>query len=291
MERITETTIAPATQHVQCNGLNFPVLSWGPDGGRPILLLHGFPQEPSTWAPIAEKLGEEGFRVVAPVQRGYCSSTRPQQQGGYSFTHFIEDAIGIADALRLDRFDVAGFGVGGALAWMIAAHHPTRVRSLTSIRFPHPVAFARSFESSPEQQEKWNRLQKELGSGSPEVRAGAMLADDAAGLRQFLSANGLPQPFLDRYVRRLKEPAVLAGALSWEPAISLDEFSKVPAVTVPTLLVWSEGPAFARATAEATKNNVRARFTDLSIEHCGHFMLETSATTLTEPLLQHLRSA
>jgi pimeloyl-ACP methyl ester carboxylesterase len=290
MDGFANTVPVPTTKRLPCNGLTFPILIWGPSAGRPILLLHGFPQEPSTWAPVAEALAQDGFQAFAPFQRGYAASTRLQGSGGYTFTNFVKDAVSIADALGLKTFDVAGFGVGAVQAWMLAAYHPARIRSLAAFRYPHPAAFAQSMESDPEQKEKWSRLQQELGGRNPDEKAAEMLANDAAGLRRFLASSGLPQPFLDRYVSRLKEPGTLAGALSWNQAISLDEFSVVPAVTAPTLYVWSEGPALARAAAEATKHYVHGRFTEVSASNVGHFMLETSPAAAIEPLRQHLHS-
>ncbi|MDI1448980.1 alpha/beta hydrolase [Polyangium sp. 6x1] len=285
-----DASVSPTTRSLQSNGLTFPVLSWGPEGGRPILLLHGFPQEPSTWAPIAEALAAVGFQAFAPHQRGYVASTRPEGPPNCTFTQFIEDAIGIADALGLKSFDVAGFGMGGMQAWMLTAYRPARVRSLTALRYPHPAAFARGIQSEPEQMEKWRRLQHQFGAPDVHERAAAMLADNAARLHGFLADIGLPQPFVDRYVERMKEPGALVGALSWERSISLEEFLKVPPVTVPTLLLWSDGPALSRATLEATKDYVHAVYRERDLPNVGHFMLETSPAELIAPLLQHLQS-
>lgn len=278
------------TKQLHCNGLTFPVLFWGPPRGRPVLLLHGFPQEPSTWAPVAQALAREGFRAVAPFQRGYAVGARPYGPDAYTFKQFVSDAIGIADALGLAKFDVAGFGVGGVQAWMLAAYHSSRVRSLTSFRFAHPAAFAQAMQSDLEQKEKWMRVQQELGAGDPDTKATALLANDAAGLRHFLMTSGLPQPYLDRYVSRLQEPGALAAALCWNRAISLEEFARVPAVDAPTLLVWTEGPALARAAVQATSKYVHAAFTEVSIPDGGHFMLETSPDALISPLRRHLQS-
>jgi pimeloyl-ACP methyl ester carboxylesterase len=290
MDSFTETKPSRTATGVRSNGLTFPILTWGAEGGRPILLLHGFPQEPSTWASVAAALAQDGFHAVAPVQRGYAASARPLGPGAYTFMQFIEDAIGIADALGLKNFDLAGFGIGAAQAWMLTAYYPARIRSLTAFRYPHPAAFARGMESDLEQKGKWFQLQQELGAGNPDEKAIAMLANDAAGLRRFLTASGLPEPFLDRYVSRLKEPGALVAALYWNLAVSLEEFAKVPAVTTPTLYVWSDGPALARTTAETTRNYVRARFTEVSIPNAGHFMLETSPADAIAPLRRHLES-
>jgi pimeloyl-ACP methyl ester carboxylesterase len=289
MDSFTQAASAASTKQVACNGLVFPLLIWGRPQARPVLLLHGFPQEPFTWSPIAEALARDDTYVLAPLQRGYTASARPQGADSYTFPRFVDDVIGVADALGLDRFDLIGFGVGAVQAWMVAAGNPTRVRSLTAIRFPHPAAFARALQSNAEQSHKWSRLQEDLGAGNPAQKAAVMLADDGAGLRRFLMASGLPEPFLSRYVSRLSEPGALAGALAWNQAISLEEFSKVPALMVPTLVVWSEGPALGRAAAEASRSYVHARFTETSVPEGNHFLLETSPAAVIEPVRQHLR--
>ncbi len=255
--------------------------------GRPVLLLHGFPQEPATWEVVARALAEDGFYAVAPFQRGYVDTTRPNGSDGYTFSQFVADVLGVADALLLERFDVVGFGIGGAQAWMLAAYHPNRIRSLTSIRYPHPAAFAGALLSDTEQHEKWLRIQQQLGAGDPGAKARVMLADDAMGLRDFLMSHGLPQPFLTRYVARLSEAGAFEGALCWNQAISLAEFAQVPPVTVPTLLIWSEGPALARAAAEASRSYVHAAFADVTVPGSSHFLLETSSTALVGPLREH----
>ena len=284
----TAAVSASALRQVQAGGLTFPVLSWGRAGARPVLLLHGFPQEPSTWAPVAQALARDGFQVFAPWQRGYVASARPSWRRAYSCTQLVGDVVGIADGLGLARFDVVGFGVAGAQAWMVAAFHKDRVRSVTSLRFPHPAALASTVRSDPEQREKWQQLQREVGVADPAAKAAALLAGDAAGLRRFLASGDLPQPFLDRYVTRLKEPGALAAALSWNQAISLDEFARVPAVGVAALLVWTDGPAFAWAAVCATRAYVHARLTEIVLPGSDHFILERSPDALIGPLREHL---
>jgi pimeloyl-ACP methyl ester carboxylesterase len=232
-------------------------------------------------------LAGDGFQAFAPFQRGYVASTRSQLPSNWTFLQFAEDAIAVADALRLNRFDVVGFGMGGLQAWMLTAYWPTRIRSLISMRFPHPAAFARGIEMDPEQKTKWRHLQEQFGSADLKERTATMLANDAAPLRRFLMSIGLQQPFLDRYVERLKEPEALLGALSWEHAISLEEISRVPAITAPTLLLWSEGPGVAYTTVEATRNYVHAPYKEVLIPNVGNFMLEMSSAALISPIRQH----
>lgn len=273
---------------IEVNGLVFDVTIAGPEKGRPVLLLHGFPQSAQTWSAVSEVLVRHGFRTIAPDQRGYSKGARPTDVSAYTFEAFKSDALGIADALNLSRFDLSGFGMGAALSWMIAATQPNRVRSLTALRFPHPAAFAKAVREDPEQQQAWQKIKNKMNIDTlptVEARAAAQLENDAAPFRRFLLDSGLPAAITEKYVKRLQEPGALAGALSWHQAISLDEFAGVPVVTVPTLFVWSEGPALTARTAKATANYVNAEYEERFLQDVGHFFLETAPLEIAPLLL------
>lgn len=271
---------------VRTRGLNFPLLAWGEAGAPPVLLLHGFPQDPWAWEPVASALAREGYWVLAPWQRGYAAAVRA---GPYTFTAFTADCLGLADVLGLQSLHVAGFGIGGAVAWMFAASHPERVRSITSIRFPHPAAFAQALLEDPEQQQKWRALEEALGAGDPAARAAHLLEEGAAGLRQLLAGAGLPPECVTRYVAHMRSPGALQAALSWEQAVSLEEFSKVPAVSVPALLLWNEGVGLAAGAANATAAYVHERYQQVQLPQGQHFVLESGPEAVRQPLAQWLR--
>ncbi len=279
---------SPNLRQIRVNGLVFDVTIAGPEKGRPVLLLHGFPQSALSWSVVSEVLARQGFRTIAPDQRGYSKGARPADVSAYTFKEFMADAVGIADALKLNRFDLSGFGMGAALSWMIAATLPDRVRSLTALRFPHPAAFAKAVREDPEQQQAWQKSENKMNINtlaSVEARAAAQLENDAAPFRRFLLDSGLPAAITQEYVKRLQEPGALAGALSWHQAISLDEFARVPVVTVPTVFVWSEGPALTARTAKATANYVNAEYKEQFLQNAGHFFLETAPREIAALLL------
>jgi pimeloyl-ACP methyl ester carboxylesterase len=277
---------------VPANGFVFDVRIEGPDAGRPVLLLHGFPQNAQTWAPVTEALAAAGCRAIAPDLRGYSPGARPAAAAEYTFAQFRADVLGIADALRLERFDLCGVGMGAALSWIIAATAPERVRSLTALRYPHPAAFAQALQSDAGQQEAWRQLEQGLNPGaveSSEARAALMLENDAARLRSFLQDSGLPKDATELYVERMQEPGALAAALRWQRAAGPAEFVAVPPVSVPTLFIWSEGPALTATTARATSRYVTGLYEEQFLEGAGHFLLETAAVDrVIALLLQHL---
>lgn len=276
---------APQVRSIQAQGLTFRSLSWGPENGRPVLLLHGFPQDADSWSVIAQGLAREGYRVVAFDQRGYSVGARPSGAEHYRFDLFIDDALAVADAYGFKQFNIVGFGMGGAQSWMLTARHPERVKSIVALRFPHPAAFAAGIRNDPEQAQSWAKLHQDLGAQGAADQVAALLANDAAGLKGFLSKSGLPEPQLTSYVERLKQPGALAGAKAWEQAVSLDEFAKVATITRPTLYIWSKGPALTATTAQSTHNFVKSEYRIEEIDGGGNFMVETSSDAILKSML------
>ena len=86
------------------------------------------------------ELGDEGYRAVAPDQRGYSAGARPLHVADYGLDHLVADVLALADAMEMDTFDLVGHDWGGMVSWVAAARHPDRVRSLSVVSTPHPLA-------------------------------------------------------------------------------------------------------------------------------------------------------
>ena len=61
----------------------FDAIAAGPVDGRPVLLLHGFPEAAVEWEHQVAVLGDNGFRAIAPDQRGYSPGVRPERPAEY----------------------------------------------------------------------------------------------------------------------------------------------------------------------------------------------------------------
>ena len=77
---------------------------------------------------------------VAPDQRGYSPGARPTAVADYAVPHLVADVLAIADTMDMATFDLVGHDWGGMVAWVTAARHPDRLRSLTVVSTPHPEA-------------------------------------------------------------------------------------------------------------------------------------------------------
>lgn len=284
---MTERGALERRAHVRVAGdMTFDLREWGPPGGRPLLALHGFPQCAESWSGLGSLLAEAGVRTVAFDQRGYSPGARPPLDT-YTLDAVVEDALRVADELGLERFDLAGFGMGAVQSWQIAATAPERVRSLTALRFPHPRAFAEAVRDDAEQRALWEDLER---MSPPVPAARALLADGCSGLREFLLGSGMPPEVTEATVARVGNAPTLEAAIAWH-LIPIERMAAVGATTVPALYVWSEGPALTPATAARCGDHVTGPFEVVKLDGTGHWILETAPERLAPPLLAHLLGA
>ena len=71
--------------------LVFDVIDAGPADGPVVVLLHGFPEQNTMWQPVIEPLTAQGYRCLAPLQRGYSPGARPKRRRDYRNTELVED--------------------------------------------------------------------------------------------------------------------------------------------------------------------------------------------------------
>jgi haloacetate dehalogenase len=100
--------------------------------GRPLLLLHGFPQTHLMWHRVAPALADE-FAVVCADLRGYGSSGKPPStpdHAPYSKSVMALDMVRMMEAQGFSRFSVAGHDRGGRVAYRMALDHTDRIERL-----------------------------------------------------------------------------------------------------------------------------------------------------------------
>jgi len=274
---------------IEAGGLIFSGRACGPREGRPVLLLHGFPQTSWAWRDELWALGSAGYRAIAPDLRGYSCGARPAEVGDYAIGHLVGDVLALADSMEMDRFDLVGHDWGGMLAWIVAARHPARVRSLSVVSTPHPRALQQALRGG-------DPAQADYGAGmeafrAPEVPERLLLGADGAGggLATVLAETGLDDEDAKVYVAALTEPGALTAALNWYRAMDGTALVDLEPVTVPTLYVWSTGDrAVGRAAAEGTASCVRGPYAFEVLDDVSHWIPETAPEELSDLLLHHL---
>ena len=123
--------------YVAANGARFHVATCGEPTGRPVVLLHGFPQFWWAWRHQMPVLAAAGHRVVAMDLRGYGGSDKTPR--GYDPFTLAGDVAGVVQALGLGRAALVGHGWGGYVAWAAAVLHREQVTSVATVSAPHPL--------------------------------------------------------------------------------------------------------------------------------------------------------
>src|SRR6476620_2208381 len=110
--------------------------------GRPVVLVHGFPDTKRMWSKQVPALVDAGHQVITYDQRGYGASDKPAEVDAYSIVLLAMDAIAVLDHFGVATAHVVGHDWGAATAWATAAFAPDRVDHLVALSVGHPSAFA-----------------------------------------------------------------------------------------------------------------------------------------------------
>jgi 3-oxoadipate enol-lactonase len=118
---------------MRCVSLSTVELAYVDRGsGPPILLVHGFPLDHTMWAAQIDALVAQ-YRVIAPDLRGFGESTLGDADpwAGVSMERYADDLTELLDALRIHQpIVLAGFSMGGYVAWQFVRKHAARLRAL-----------------------------------------------------------------------------------------------------------------------------------------------------------------
>ncbi len=200
-------------------GIDLDVAIRGDPAMPPVILLHGFPESHRTWRDIAPDLARDHY-VVAPDQRGFARSSKPEGVDSYTPDKIVSDLIALADHLEIDRFTLVGHDWGGAVAWMAALRHPERIAKLVIINAPHPLVFQRTMFDDPAQR-----------AASQYIRAFR-----GTGLENYIDSIGLSQFFDTSFAKHID-----LAAMDDDKASYLDEWSQPGAITA--MLNWYRASA------------------------------------------------
>jgi pimeloyl-ACP methyl ester carboxylesterase len=133
---------------------SFQALVAGPEDGEMVLVLHGFPDAPPTFAMLIDELASRGYRVVAPWMRGYAPSV---VDGPYDVETLAGDVLALADALAPDGepIHLVGHDWGAAVTYTACALAPARFGTAVTMAVPHPLAFLRAARTSSQALRSW----------------------------------------------------------------------------------------------------------------------------------------
>jgi pimeloyl-ACP methyl ester carboxylesterase len=269
-------------RRVEGDGITLAVLDAGV--GRPVVLLHGFPDSSHVWRHQVPALTGAGMRVIAPDLRGFGESDRPEAVEEYAISRSVADVVAVLDVLGVERAHVVGHDWGAALAWALAAFVPLRVEHLVVMSVGHPNTLR---EPSIEQREKaWYQLLFQFSGVAEEL----LMRDDWKLFREFARGDG----DLGRYVSDLSRPGALTAGLNWYranagPHRELEPRPPFPAVAASTLGLWSSGDNYlVEDRMVRSAEHVSGTWRYERIEDASHWMQLDAHERINELLLEFL---
>jgi pimeloyl-ACP methyl ester carboxylesterase len=129
-------TMMPPVKRAQVNGIELAYYEAGPREGVPIVLCHGFPELAFSWRHQIKALADAGRWVIAPDQRGYGLSSKPDKVDAYDIDHLTGDLVGLLDHLGVEKAIFAGHDWGGIVVWQAPLLHPDRVAGVIGLNTP-----------------------------------------------------------------------------------------------------------------------------------------------------------
>lgn len=269
------------------NGIELDAVDIGPRDAPVLIFLHGFPESHRTWRHQIAHFADR-FRCIAPDQRGYRNSSKPQDIAAYTPDKLIGDIFQLADALGVGEFTVVGHDWGGAIAWGVAIGGQTngRVSRCVIANAPHPAIFQRLLFTDETQRaaSQYMRgfrdpandaLVREHGLAAilmKEVnweRAAQMEPEERAALltewQDREAAFGMLNWYRGSPVNVPPMDAPYGLPESWTPP-------PIPPLTIPTLVIWAlDDLALPAANLEGL-DDVVTDLTLVKVPDCGHFV-------------------
>jgi pimeloyl-ACP methyl ester carboxylesterase len=251
-----DAELRPRHRTIVTNGIRLHVVEAGLEGGPLLLLLHGFPELWYGWRKQIEPLAAAGFHVVAPDQRGYNLSDKPQRISAYNLDTLALDIVGLIDEAGAEKAFVVAHDWGGLVGWWLGVRHADRLERLALLNAPHPAVMRRALLENPRQRKRSSYI---FFFQLPWLPERTFRRDGFAYGTKALRVTSRPGTFsdtdLDLYREAWSQPGAVRSMLHWYRAALRSQPKKPPSlrVTVPTLLLWGGKDRFlGRELAESS---------------------------------------
>jgi pimeloyl-ACP methyl ester carboxylesterase len=315
--------VTPAERFVDVNGVRLRIVEAGPADAPLVILAHGFPELAYSWRHQIPALADAGYHVVAPDQRGYGGSTRPDEIASYDITALTGDLVGLIDELGATRAAVVGHDWGAVVAWSTPLLHPDRVAAVAGLsvppvprpRTPPTAAFRRIFgdnffyilyfqqrgvadaEMAADPHRALLRMLGGMRAPADEAAALRMLAPGPEGFIERLEEpDRLPEWLasgeLDHYVTEFTRTG-FTGALNWyrnfDRNWQIMAHPAAPTIVVPALFVGGTAdPVLAFTRTERATEVARGPYRQVMVDGAGHWIQQERPAEVNAELLAFL---
>jgi pimeloyl-ACP methyl ester carboxylesterase len=316
------TVLTSTERLVETNGVQLRVIDAGDRDAPVVVLAHGFPELAYSWRHQIPALADAGYRVLAPDQRGYGGSSKPEAVDAYNVVELSADIVGLLDDIGAERAVLVGHDFGGVVAWTAPLLHPDRFAGVAGLSVP-PVprpqvpttqAFRKVFgdnffyilyfqEPGPADAE----LSRDPATTLRRLMGSLSTSDQAAGLRMLAPGpegfidripepGGLPdwisQDEFDHYVAEFTRTGFTAP-LNWYRCFDrnweLTATTPAPTIDAPSLFIGGAAdPTLAYTPRHRVREVVSGDYREVMIDGAGHWLQQERPREVNETLLDFL---
>lgn len=264
------------------------VKEWGPENGKPVVLIHGWPLNADSWDDVANGLANAGYRAIAYDRRGFGRSDQPWE--GYDYDTLADDlGVVIEEFAQGQQAAIVGFSMGGGeVARYLAKHGAEKVSH--AVLIASVVPFLLKTDDNPDGTDK-DTFDEQIDQ----------IVDDRADFmqsfgKQFYGAGlNLVKPVSQGVLDHTFQMAMMGGlrpTLACHRAFSTTDFRPDCAkFTVPTLIIHGTGDKIVPIEGSAKKAAElipHAKLVELDGE--PHGLLVTQKMQVTDLLVEFLGS-
>jgi epoxide hydrolase 4 len=261
------------------------------EGPRPLILLHGFPENWSTWSNQVDALAGAGYHLVMPDMRGYGDSDGPRERSAYAVPKLVEDVRAIAGSSGAPRVTLIGHDWGGVVAWAFARTYPDLLDRLIVLNAPHPRRFAEEVRRGRQAIRSLYALFFQIPYLPERILSAA---DFLLVRRMFRSASGrgaaVTEEQLESYLAGLRKVNGLRHPLdyyraNWRRAA---EYPRRDPIQRPTLVLWGErDPALGPSLLDGLERYA-ADLTVVRFPEVGHWIQNEAPDGVNRAILDFL---
>ena len=253
--------------------------------GEAVILLHGFPETSRMWYQLMPILANEGFKVIAPDQRGYSQGARPLKISDYTIDKLSKDITDIADAFQLEKFHLIGHDWGSAVGWYTVSINADRIISWTALSVPHLDAFFESIATDKEQQQKSQYMSFFKKPILPELYFkifGYKYLKDIWRKSSTLE--------IEKYLEVFKQRGALKASLNWYRANINNSNNMIGNIDTSTLILYGiKDMAIGEKSVDESAKYLNGEYNIEKLD-AGHWLIQESFESISNSILKHLNA-
>lgn len=292
------------SEMIEANGLAFHCLTMGDRDAPLMLMLHGFPEYSGAWEEMIDRLSPHFF-CVAPDQRGYNLSAKPDGVAQYSGGKLAADAAAIIRHFRPSGRAAAVFGHdwGASVAYALAMRAPELVDRLIIANGVHPIPFQAALAKGGPQAEASQYIDWLRQPGSEDKLAVNAFEKLGTLFGATMDMRWLTPARREKYLAAWSQPGAMHAMVNWYRATPLKvakpgapipaaDLPQMPAdamrITMPHLLLWGAGDSALLPEAREGLGALCDDLTVVDIPGADHWILHQQPDAVAAEVLRFM---